>query len=202
MSLRIGITGGIGSGKSVVARLLRVAGLPVYDCDAEARRLMLVDADIRHELTALLGADAYADGRLNKPFIAAYLFASPDNAARINGIVHPRVREDFRRWAAQQAEPLVGLESAILLEAGFQTEVDKVVVVCAPAELRVRRIISRDHTDRQQAMRRMSGQMDEEEKRRRADFLVVNDGRHSVIGQVASLLESLGMPVYQLPDMG
>lgn len=121
MAIKIGITGGIGSGKSMVSRLLEVLGVPVYISDLETKRLMASDSLIREELSALLGAEVYAGGTLNKPLLASYLFGSPEHAKEINCIVHPRVKEDFRRWTqCRTAFPIVGIESTILVEAGLQ----------------------------------------------------------------------------------
>ena len=103
MTVKIGITGGIGSGKSVVSRLLEVMGIPVYISDGETKQLMMTDSCIRSELTALLGEEVYAGGVLNKSLLASYLFGSPEHAGQINGIVHPRVKEDFRQWVCQRA---------------------------------------------------------------------------------------------------
>ena len=129
MTVKIGITGGIGSGKSVVSRLLEVMGIPVYISDGETKQLMMTDSCIRSELTALLGEEVYAGGVLNKSLLASYLFGSPEHAGQINGIVHPRVKEDFRQWVCQRAAcRLAGIESAILIEAGFADEVDVVAV--------------------------------------------------------------------------
>lgn len=212
--LRLGITGGIGSGKTVVSRLLGVLGIPVYISDVEARRLMVSDPVIRRGLVELIGPDAYeADGGLCKARVASYLFASADNASRVNGIVHPRVREDFRRWTAHQVEgvrggcrseatrsvgnhqivhePVVGMESAILLEAGFRSEVDRVVVVTAPPEVRIARAMLRDAATRQAVERRIRAQMAEEERCGQADFVVCNDGVRPLIPQVVELVRSL-----------
>ena len=144
MAIKIGITGGIGSGKSMVSRLLEVLGVPVYISDLETKRLMASDSLIREELSALLGAEVYAGGTLNKPLLASYLFGSPEHAGQINGIVHPRVKEDFRQWVCQRAAcRMAGIESAILIEAGFADEVDVVVMVYAPEEIRVQRAMKR-----------------------------------------------------------
>ena len=193
MAIKLGITGGIGSGKSMVSRLLQLLGVPVYISDDETKRLMVSDPHIRHGLTTLLGAAVYdTAGRLNKPLLASYLFASPDHARQMNGIIHPRVKEDFRRWAsARQTVPVVGIESAILLEAGFASEVDRVVTVYAPPEVRIARAMRRDASTREQIEQRIRSQMDDEEKRRRADFVIVNDGKTPLIPQVLSLLASV-----------
>lgn len=194
MAIRIGITGGIGSGKSVVAHLLEVMGIPVYISDAEAKRLMLDDPGIRQGLTDLLGTAVYLpDGSLNKPLLASYLFASAGHARQVNGIIHPRVRDDFRLWVRQRASlPVVGMESAILVEAGFAEEVDKVVMVYAPLEVRIARAMRRDEASRSQIERRIRGQMDDEAKRGLADFVIVNDGRRALIPQVRELLRLVG----------
>lgn len=192
MSIKIGITGGIGSGKSVVSRLLEVMGIPVYISDIETKRLMVADDRIRNGLTALLGDAVYAGGALNKPLLADYLFGSRKHALQVNGIVHPRVKEDFRRWVGQRSgSPLAGIESAILIEAGFAGEVDVVVLVYAPEEVRVRRAMKRDAASRELIEKRVRSQMSDEEKRRQADFVIVNDGETPLIPQVLALIASL-----------
>lgn len=193
--IKIGITGGIGSGKSYIAALLGKRGIPLYDTDTEAKRLAISDPSIREELTRLLGDKVYTpDGKLNKPFLASYLFADGENARKINSIIHPRVYEDFLRWTAfmeQENCHLVGLESAILFESGFDRGVDKVVMVYAPELLRIQRVMVRDRISEAQVRARMAAQMDEEEKRKRADFVIVNDGNSSPGGQLDRLLLSL-----------
>lgn len=191
--VRFGVTGGIGSGKSYVLRLLAERGIPVYDSDSEAKRLMLVDADIREGLTGLLGNDVYLpDGELNKPLISAYLFASVQNAERINAIVHPRVKAGFNRWASEQKAPIVALESAILFESGFEDVVDFVVTVCAPMEVRMYRVQERDGATEAQVRKRMAAQMDDEEKCKRSDFVILNDGNKPLDIQIDDLLQILG----------
>lgn len=189
MATKIGITGGIGSGKSVVSHLLDVMGVPMYISDIETKKLMQSDEEIRRSLIALLGEEVYVGGSLNKPMLAAYLFASDQHAREINAIVHPRVKADFRRWVQEHdRHPLVGIESAILIEAGFAAEVDKVVMVYAPREVRVARAIKRDSSSREQIEQRIRSQMDDEVKREYADFVIVNDGERALIPQVQELL--------------
>ena len=189
-AIRIGITGGIGSGKSVVSRLLELMGVPVYISDIETRRLMVEDVQIRRELVSLLGENVYQGGRLNKPLLASYLFGSAAHAARVNGIVHPRVKDDFRRWCrAHASDKWVGMESAILLEAGFRREV--VVMVSAPLEVRIRRAMERDASSRELIEQRIRSQMDDREKCSLSDFVIVNDGEMPLIPQVLSLISSL-----------
>ena len=188
----IAITGGIGSGKSYVSALLQAAGIPVYNTDNEAKRLLLSDEGIRQDLIALLGEGVYTDGALNKPMLASYLFAGPENAARINAIVHPRVKADFRRWMEEhEGQEIVGLECAILFEAGFEDAVDAVVTVYAPEALRVERAMKRDGATEAQIRARIAAQMDDEEKCRLSDYIIYNDGSISLENQLSALVAQL-----------
>ena len=174
--MRIGITGGIGSGKSYVCHILaQQLGVPCYDCDREAKRLMHASPELRQQLQALVGAEVYdADGPLD--IMSRYLFADAAHAARVNAIVHPAVKADFLAWAAQQTTDVL-MESAILVEAGFRDVVDYLVVVDAPLELRIERAMQRDGASRQQVEARIRQQLPAEELRKQADFIVLNDGR-------------------------
>lgn len=187
--MKIGITGGIGSGKSYVCRMLRERGIPVYDCDAEAKRLMATDAEIHRRLTALLGTEAYKDGAPNKTLIASFLFASPENAASINDIVHPVVKDDFLRWAAGRKEKAVGMECAILFESGFADAVDFTVVVDAPLPVRIRRAMTRDNASEESIRRRISSQMDDGLRKASAGFVIENDGIRPLPEQIDRLIE-------------
>lgn len=191
MAIKIGITGGIGSGKSIVSRLLTLTGIPVYQTDTEAKCLMLSDTGIREGLTALAGNEVYNEKGLNKAFLASYIFGHPEHLKQVNAIVHPRVRDDFRLWAGKARQEIVAMESAILLEAGFTNEVDKIVMVYAPSEVRIARAIRRDSATRKEVERRIQSQMDDEKKRGAADFVIVNDGETPLIPQVLSLISSL-----------
>ena len=175
--IKFAITGGIGSGKSYVSSLLEERGIPIYNADLESKRLTVQDEGIRKELVALLGDDIYQGAALNKPLLASYLFANSDNAVKVNSIIHPRVKDDFRRWVESQKDvPLVGLESAILYESGFDDVADQVVMVYAPEAVRLQRAMKRDNATEEQVRARMSAQMDDEEKRSKADFVLMNDG--------------------------
>lgn len=190
--ISIAITGGIGSGKSYVSALLQKQGIPIYNADDEAKRLMLGDEGIREGLIDLLGDEVYTDGNLNKPLLASYLFADAGNAARINSIVHPRVKADFRSWLkAHQESEIAALECAILYESGFEDTVDFVVMVYAPEELRVERAMRRDNATEQQIRARIAAQMNDEEKCRRADYVVFNDGSIPLERQLADLIAQL-----------
>lgn len=189
--IKLGITGGIGSGKSYIAHLLEERGISVYDTDREAKRLTLTHPRIREALSALLGKEVYqADGTLNKPLVASYLFSSPEHAGQINGIIHPCVYEDFQSWANRQAEAgaeIVMMESAILFESGFNKAVDYVVMVYAPLELRIKRAMQRDSASETQIRARIAAQMDEEEKKRQADYVIYNDGETLLEPQLTAL---------------
>ncbi|MDD6890598.1 MAG: dephospho-CoA kinase [Bacteroidales bacterium] len=190
--IRIGITGGIGSGKSFVARKLEALGVPVYDTDSRARSLITASPQIRQGLSRLVGPGAYLpDGQLDRPRLAVFLFSDPAHAAAVNAIVHPAVRADFREWCEGQTAPVVALESAILYEARFETEVDRVLMVYAPLDLRLRRAMERDGVPEAKVRARIAAQMDDEEKCRRADFVVVNDGSAPLDTVLQELLASL-----------
>lgn len=190
--IRIAITGGIGSGKSYVSDLLEKRGIPIYNADNESKRLTVTDVNIREGLIELLGEEVYQEGMLNKPLLASYLFSSSENAAKVNGIIHPRVKADFLQWVDEHRHVgVVGLESAILYESGFDDVVDAVVMVYAPESLRLQRAMKRDQASETQVRARMAAQMDDEEKRRRADFVVMNDGSISLEEQLDVLVEHL-----------
>ena len=192
MSIKIGITGGIGSGKSVVSRLFGIMGIPVYISDIEAKRITQTDPVICQELCALVGQDVFQNGVLNRSLLASYMFGHPNRVQKVNEIIHPQVKEDFRRWAARfGGEQLVGMESAILVEAGFRSEVDFLVMVYAPLEVRVERAIKRDCSSREQVMKRIEAQMSDEVKRSHADFVIVNDDETALIPQVLELISLL-----------
>lgn len=199
MTIKIGITGGIGSGKSVVSRLLETMGVPVYISDVESKHLTVSDVQIRRELIALLGEEVYVGGELNKTLLASYIFGNPEHIRRVNGIIHPRVRDDFHRWVeGHVAYPIVGMESAILIEAGFAGEVDAVVMVYAPEEIRITRAMQRDAAPRELVERRICSQMSDEEKRSKANFVIVNDGETPLIPQVLEVITSLSKNIAYL----
>ena len=188
--MKIGIAGGIGSGKSYVARLLKQHGITVYDCDSAAKRLMREDPQLRQQLTDLIGPDCYLCDepqklRLNKAAVSRFLLASDDNAQAINAIVHPAVFADFEQSGLQW------LESGIMYESGANRYVDRVVVVTAPEEVRISRVMQRDHISRQQALEWMQRQWPQDEVRRRADYEIVNDGTTNINEQIEELLEAI-----------
>lgn len=193
MAIKIGITGGIGSGKSSVSGLLRVMGVPVYDCDREARRLMHSDDAIRRGLVALAGEAVYgADGQLDRRYLATFMFGHDERVAQVNALVHPAVRADFRRWAEERrAEAVVALESAILFEAGMKGDVDAAVLVYTPFDERLQRTMARDGATEEQVRARMASQMSDEERLPLADYVIHNAERDAVTPQVVALIEEI-----------
>ena len=192
MSIKIGITGGIGSGKSVVSRLLGIMGIPVYNSDTEAKRITLCDEEIRYRLSDLVGQELFASGVFNRSLLASYIFGCSEHAEQVNRIIHPRVKDDFRQWVlARKGSGLVALESAILIEAGFKEEVDFVVMVYAPLELRIERAVERDNSSRNLVSKRIETQMADELKQKQADFIITNDGVTPLLPQVLELISLL-----------
>ena len=187
--MKIGITGGIGSGKTYISQQLAAAGYPIYNCDDEAKRLMHSSPHIRHQLTSLIGSHAYtANGQLNRAAIAEYLFSNEEHAAHINAIVHPAVKADFRAWATRQTAPHCFMESAILFESGFNDTVDKVVLVYADEQTRLHRAIQRDHATEQQIRARMAQQIPTAEAVRRADYVLYNTQTANTAVEMQKLL--------------
>ena len=188
---RIGITGGIGSGKSVVSRLLRIMGYSVYDTDSEAKRLMESSLEVVQKLSECFGRDIYHNGRLNRGLLSSRVFGKSDKIVLLNSIVHPVVRFDFYRWSESLNEEICSVESAILYESRFDELVDEVWTVTAPEELRISRVRQRSGLTEEEIKKRMAAQLSEEEKQRRAAHIIWNDGNVSVIHRVLSLLKSL-----------
>ena len=188
---RIGITGGIGSGKSVVSRLLRIMGYSVYDTDSEAKRLMESSLEVVQKLSECFGRDIYHNGRLNRGLLSSRVFGESDKIVLLNSIVHPVVRFDFYRWSESLNEEICFVESAILYESRFDELVDEVWTVTAPEELRIGRVRQRSGLTEEEIKKRMAAQLSEEEKQRRAAHIIWNDGNVSVIHRVLSLLKSL-----------
>lgn len=181
--MKTAITGGIGSGKSYVVAHLKKMGIDVYDCDAAAKRLMRHSADIRRQLTDLIGQEAYhSDGSLNKRAVSTFLHLSEANHLKINAIVHPAVAADFIESGMQW------MECAILFDSGFDRLVDRVVCVTAPTEVRLQRIMKRDGISREAAQQWIDVQMPQEEVAERSDYEIINDGESDIMQQLLPLL--------------
>ncbi|GAB3231102.1 dephospho-CoA kinase [Hymenobacter seoulensis] len=190
--LKIGITGGIGSGKSVVCRLFQVLGAPIYDSDARAKWVMAHNTQLRDELLAAFGSETFdMHGQLNRSYLAQKVFTDPPQLARLNSLVHPHVGRDFEDWAAaRQAEgyPYLMKEAALLYESGAYRQLDRIITVYAPLEIRQARVLHRDpHRTPDDIQNIMGKQMSEEEKLQRADHVIYNDDQHLLIPQVLTL---------------
>ena len=172
--MKVGITGGIGSGKSTVCRLFAQKGIAVYDSDAAAKRLMQEDGALRRQLAGRFGEGTFRNGVLDRAYLAGIVFADPQALADLNALVQPVVMRDFDAWAARQEGSYVILESAILFEAGLEGCVDKTVAVLAPRELRIERTCRRDGCGADQVVRRIAAQLDDDALSARADYVVVN----------------------------
>ena len=181
--MKIGITGGIGSGKSFVCRALHERGFEVFDCDRVAKHLMRNSPQLRQELTALIGPDTYtAEGMLNKAAVAKFLLASPSNAKAIDAIVHPAVFNAFRQ------SRLEFMESAILFESGADALVDKVIAVIAPKKVRLQRVMKRDGISREQALQWMNRQLPQQQVICKSDYILINDGEANIDNQINKIL--------------
>ena len=188
----IAITGGIGSGKSYIADLIKKQGLPVFNCDDAAKYIMANDDEIKAKLKELIGEEIYTDGgNLNKQMMSDFIYLNENNRKKINEIVHPAVREQYMRWLSVQYTSVVFMESAILFESGFSDLVDKVIHVFASDEVRLHRLIKRDGLTRMQAYERMQAQMSEAVKMKFADYCILNNGNMNVAKQLGHILDQL-----------
>jgi len=191
----IGMTGGIGCGKSYVSAKMQLRGIPVYDSDTRAKLITATDPVLKLELTRLVGPTLYCPcgcGVMQKEVLAKFIFGNPENMAKVNAIIHPRVKEDFRQWAdAHAGKDFCILESAILFESGFDSEVDYTVCVDAPSELRISRCMKRDNVTREAVVKRIESQMDQAEKCSHADFVIVNDDVQPLEPQIDALLDNV-----------
>lgn len=171
---KVGITGGIGSGKSTVCDMLRERGVAVYDCDARAKELMRSDATMAQDIVARFGAESFANGELNRAYLAQRVFNNDEERAALNAIVHPRVMADFERWAAEAEGDYCVLESAILFESGFDAKVDIVVAIMAPEEVRLERAMQRDGVTKELVEERMRCQLSDDELISKSKYAIVN----------------------------
>jgi dephospho-CoA kinase len=191
--LQVGITGGIGSGKSLVCRIFKCFGVPVYDADSQAKNLMTSDPVLVKQIKAEFGEKAYHnDGSLDRKFISKATFGNPKKLAVLNGLVHPRVAEGYKLWLSHhQRSGYVLREAALLYEVGADRFIDRMIVVSAPEQLRINRVLARDtHRNRTDIQSIIKNQWPEEDKLKRADHIIYNDDEHMVIPQVLRLHEN------------
>lgn len=191
--IKIGVTGGIGSGKSYVCHRIEAAGFPVFYTDEAARLEMAENASLRLLLRRLVAPNVFkANGELDKGVMRAFLQMSPGNAAVVDGAVHPCVRERWRRWTGKQEAEIVVMECALLFEARFDSEVDYKLFVSAPTDVRLHRVVERDGVGIGTARRWMEMQMPDSEKSQLCDFVVCNDGHQDIDSQLRKVAEAIG----------
>ncbi len=184
----VGVTGGIGSGKSFVCSVFEHLGVPVYNADSRARELMNRSPRLRESLTALLGTEVYRQGELNRPYLAQILFRDPAIREKINGLVHPAVFMDFQQWTQKhQDKRYVIQEAAIIFESGADRLLDRVINVYAPVRERIQRLIRRDNLGPEEIKKRIHSQITEKERRHRADYTLVNDGKKMLLPQIVRI---------------
>jgi len=189
--LRIGLTGGIGSGKSTVAHVFEILGIPVYYADAEAKKMMNEDEELKEQIIREFGTASYENGILNRQHLATIVFANKEKLAVLNSLVHPATIRHGRQWMEKQNTPYAIKEAALIFESGTQEHLDFVIGVSAPLNLRIQRAMHRDNVTREEILSRMKHQIGEEIKMRLCDFVIKNDEQELVIVQVMALDKKL-----------
>lgn len=190
--LKIGVTGGIGSGKTLVCSAISAMGIPVYNSDIESRLIVDSDKEVINLIKNLFGAGIYVDGKLERKKVAELVFANRDLLEKLNNIIHPAVARHFAQWVEQYAHhKMIVQEAAILFESGVYKYLDKIIGVIAPLEIRIERIINRDSTNYSSVQSRMNNQLSEEELIKRCDYIIVNDGVQLVVPQINEILNKI-----------
>jgi dephospho-CoA kinase len=189
--LRIGLTGGIGSGKTTVAKIFEVLGIPVYYADDAAKRLMNESHELKQQIIHHFGEENYIENKLNRSHLAAVVFSDPEKTTLLNSLIHPLTIADAEQWMLQQKAPYAIKEAALIFEAGAEKHLDIVIGVRSPYELRMQRTIHRDNIAQEAVLARMKRQMNEDEKMSRCDIVIENNERELLIPQVMKIHESL-----------
>lgn len=189
--LKIGLTGGIGSGKTMVARIFELLGIPVYYADAAAKTIMNEDESLKALIIEHFGEAAYTDGTLNRAYISSIVFQNKEKLALLNSLVHPATIRAAEKWMQQQQAAYAIKEAALIFESGSQNGLDLVIGVYAPKSLRILRTIQRDTISRDEVLKRMSNQVNEELKMKLCDFVIYNNEQQLLIPQVIALHEKL-----------
>lgn len=199
MALRIGLTGGIGSGKSTVAGIFSVLGIPVFDADSASKKIMETDSGLRSAIMDAFGEAAYLHGHLNRKYLASVVFKDNHQLERLNALVHPYAIAAAETWSQQQDSPYVVKEAALFFEAGSTAGIDYMVGVYAPKHIRIKRTMHRDGISREAVLSRMQKQIQEEIKMRLCDFVITNDDQQMVIPQVLKLHAKFMQEAKDLP---
>ena len=193
-ALQVGITGGIGAGKSIISKIFSLLNIPVYDADSQAKWLMVNDKNLVERIVKLFGPDSYhPNGALNREYLARVAFSAEENTKKLNAIVHPAVRNHYNSWVlSQKAAPYILKEAALLFESQSYKQLDKVITVFAPEEVRIKRVSNRDaHRSSEQIAKIIESQMSDERKVELADFVIYNDDVQLVIPQVNAIDKKL-----------
>ena len=188
--LKIGLTGGIGAGKSTVASIFKVLGVPVFDADATAKNLLNTDLVLREQVITAFGSETYKNGLLDRKYLATLVFNNSEQLAKLNALVHPATIAAMEKWTSGFTDmPYIIKEAALLFEAGTHEGLDYIIGVTAPVELRIARVMQRDHVLREEVLGRMQHQLDDTEKMKRCNFVIDNNETSLVIPQVLALHE-------------
>lgn len=191
MSRRLGITGGIGSGKTTVCRIFSVLGVPVFVADSAARQLMNSDPEVKARINEISGKDLYLSGELDRKELARVIFNEPELLHRVNGAVHPAVLNLFEEWAHLSDGPYVIMESAILFESGADRMVDRVATISAPVEERISRVMGRSEISREEVMERIRNQVDDEEREEQSYYVIDNTDNEMIIPEIIRIHEDM-----------
>lgn len=191
MAKRLGVTGGIGSGKTTVCRIFRVLGVPVFVADTVAREIMENALEVRTEINLITGNDLYATGALDRKELARIIFNRPEILRRVNGVVHPAVLKRFEEWADSAPVPYVIMEAAIMFEAGADTLVDRVVTISAPVEERISRVMGRNDLTREEVIRRINNQLEDEEREEQSYYVINNSDNEMIIPEILKIHEDM-----------
>ena len=185
--LTIGLTGGIGSGKTTVAKIFETLGIPVFYADDAAKKLMTTDEDLKKNIIKNFGKESYKKNELDRKYIASIVFNDKEKLDLLNSITHPATIKDSEKWVKKQIAPYIIREAALLFESGADKKLDYVIGVYAPQHIRVKRVMIRDNASTEDVMKRITRQLDEEEKMKRCDFVIINNDQELVIPQVMEL---------------
>ncbi len=185
--LKVGLTGGIGSGKTTIAHIFEVLGIPVYYADIEAKNLMNENAEIKQQIIYHFGVQSYVDGFLNKPYISSIIFNNPQKLAIINSITHPITIANAELWMEQQKSPYAIKEAALIFEANAEKKLDSIIGVKSSVELRIKRVMQRDNITEKEVLAKMEKQMNEDEKMSRCNYIIENDEIQMLIPQVLEI---------------
>jgi dephospho-CoA kinase len=189
--LKVGVTGGIGGGKSIVCNLFNVLGVPVFDADEAGRRLLAEDSGVIEKVATIFGEGVITSGKPDRRKIAEIVFEDKEKLAQLNAVIHPAVREKFAAWAAEQTAPYVIDEAAILFETGIYKQLDFTVLIIAPEELRIKRVMQRDNAIEADTLNRMKNQWSDEKKKALADYILINDDINPLLPQVMEIHNQL-----------